>query len=253
MNAPARPRVLLVDDDAAIRRLVALTLEDLDIELLSCASVEQALPVLRAAPVRLLIVDLMMPGITGLELLQQLAADPALRGGARLAVYSAGLTAALRAQLAGLDVWRALDKPVSVQVLEALVVDALGLPAAEAAVPAPPPAEAPHLGAGEQRALAENFGGDLTLFTAFRASAWAQFDHDLAAGDRALAAGDLASLRRLAHSLKGVLLTLGHEAAAGQARQLEACAARGEAAACTALWRDLCAALRALRPESGHE
>lgn len=251
MGTPARPRVLLVDDDAAIRRLVALTLEDLEIELLTCPGVEQALGVLRAAPVRLLVVDLMMPGITGLELLQQLAADPALRGGARLAVYSAGLTATLRTQLAELGVWRALDKPVSVQALEALVVEALGLPAPAAAAPAPAQAGPPPLGPGEQAALAQNFGGDLGLFTAFRASAWAQFDHDLAAGDRALAAGDLAALRRLAHSLKGVLLTLGLEAAAGPARALEACAGRGDAAACAGLWHQLRTTLPRLRPEDG--
>jgi CheY-like chemotaxis protein len=249
MNGSARPRVLLVDDDAAIRRLVTLTLEDLDIELLTSASVEQALAVLRAAPVRLLIVDLMMPGITGLELLQQLQADPALRGGARLAVYSAGLTAATRAQLAELDVWRALDKPVSVRQLEALVVDALGLPAAGTSTPAPATAEPPLLSAGEQLALTNNFGGDLALFTAFRSTAWAQLDHDIGTGHRAMAAADLATLHRLAHSLKSVLLILGHEAAASQARQLEACAARGDTAAGTALWQGLCAALSGLRPE----
>jgi CheY-like chemotaxis protein len=244
--APARPRVVLVDDDASIRRLVALALEDLDIELLAVATVEQALAALRAGPARLIVTDLMMPGATGFDLLQRLAEEPALRAGARLAVYSAGLNAATRAQLAELDVWRALDKPVSVQLLEACVVEALGSPA-----PAPQPDSRPQAGGeplegGERNAVAELFGGDLALFLAFKAGAQAQFGADLAEGDRVSEAGELAALRRLAHSLKGVLMTLGHDAAAHHARRLELLAAAGDTTASRAAWADLRAALRPL-------
>jgi CheY-like chemotaxis protein len=244
--AGTRPRVVLVDDDASIRRLVALALEDLDIELLAVATVEQALTALRSGPARLIITDLMMPGATGFDLLQRLAEEPALRAGARLAVYSAGLNAATRAQLAELDVWRALDKPVSVQLLEDCVVDALGSPAPAPQPPSGPQAGADPLEGGERNAVAELFGGDLALFLAFKASAQAQFAIDLAEGDRVSAAAELGALRRLAHSLKGVLMTLGHATAADSARALEALAAAGDATASRAAWADLRAVLQPL-------
>lgn len=46
-------------------------------------------------------------------------------------------------------------------------------------------------------------------------------------------------MRRLAHSLKSVLLTLGHAPESALARQLEADAADGRAGASRAGWRQL--------------
>jgi CheY-like chemotaxis protein len=232
VNAP--PRVVLVDDDASIRRFVGLALEELPIELVLCASVAEARRALQAAPAALLITDLMMPGETGFELLQQLAEQPALRGPALLAVFSAGINAGTRERLAPLGVWRELDKPVSLAALEACVADAIGLAAA------PPGAtvqtSGDDLDAGERAAVDAAFGGDAALYRAFRDEARLQFSHDLAEGDRALAAADWPALRRLAHSLKSVLALLGDDAAAATARTLEVAAAVGDAAACRAQW-----------------
>jgi HPt (histidine-containing phosphotransfer) domain-containing protein len=65
------------------------------------------------------------------------------------------------------------------------------------------------------------FAGDHTLYAAYRDSCRRQFAIDRRAGDTALAAGDNAAVRRLAHSLKTVLQTLGHEDDGAVARQLE--------------------------------
>ena len=109
MSAGAAPaRVVLVDDDASIRRLVALALEDLPVELVACADAAQARQALRDAPAALLLTDLMMPGESGMALLQLLAADPGLRGPAQLAVFSAGVDEATQAALDALGVWRVL-------------------------------------------------------------------------------------------------------------------------------------------------
>ena len=69
--------------------------------LVACASVAEALAALREAPVQLLLTDLMMPGENGLDLLQHLVDEPALRGGALQVVFSAGLGAAAQERLAG--------------------------------------------------------------------------------------------------------------------------------------------------------
>lgn len=230
------PRVVLVDDDASIRRLVALALEDEPVELVSCASVAEALQALRAAPARLVITDLMMPGVSGFDLLEQLAADPALRGGARLAVFSAGLGTEVQKRLAALPVWRQIGKPVSVVALLEAVGEALADGEADGAQTGPAaPAEA----GGEAAAIAEFFAGDAALFHAFRDGCRVQFRSDLAQADAAWAARDASALRHLAHSLKSVLLTLGEPAASAAARALEQAMAQGDWAAAAEPWARL--------------
>ncbi len=236
-GAARRPRVVLVDDDRPIRQLVALALEELPIELVLCADAAEARVALAAGPVALLITDLMMPGESGLALLTALAADPALRGPARLAVFSAGLGPAVRAQLAELDVWRLLDKPVSMAALEQCVAEALALapmppPRPE---PAAPPAGGEPLDAAEHAAVARAFGGDLALFLAFRRQARQQFADDQRVLAAALAAGDWPALRRTAHSLKGVLALLGDDPGQALASRLEKAASTGDGAGCHGL------------------
>ena len=243
----ARPRVLVVEDDAAMRKLVALVLEVLDIELQLCANGAEALAALRLAPVQVLITDLMMPGVSGHDLLQALADMPALRGAARVVVFSAGLDAdaAARARLMRLGAWRLLDKPVSVQALEACVREALA-PCSPKAVGMDPPASARSTGcavvdaaAAEQAAIEKFFAGQPTLFDFYRAACLGQFADDVQVGDQALRAKDGPAMRRLAHNLNSVLRMLGRETAALQAQQLDEAAVRGDWNAVAEGWRSL--------------
>jgi CheY-like chemotaxis protein len=231
--------VVLVDDDATIRRFVGLVLEDLAVDFVPCADAAAARAALREGPAALLITDLMMPGEDGFSLLASLQADPALRGPARLAVFSAGLNAQTRARLQGLDIWRELGKPVSAAALEACVAEAAGLAETAAPALAPGPGSAPGLNPAEQQAVAEQFGGDLALYLAFRAQARRQFAADRLALARALVAQDWPATHRQAHSLKGALATLGDEPGAHHARTLEACAARHDADASRDAWSAL--------------
>lgn len=244
-----RPRVLLVDDDPSIRRFVALALEELEVDLVEAAGVAAARQALLGGPFDLIITDLMMPGETGLDLLQHLADHPAQRGAARVAVFSAGLTAAMQAQLDSFDVWRQLSKPISLTALEDCVREAVdaAASAAPSAVPAAAGAgaESESLSADEQAAIERHFGGERALFIAFRASCRAQFAADLRSGDAAVAGGDAPALRRLAHSLKSVLSTLGHPGAGATARSLEDAAAVADWASATPLWQQLRAHLAA--------
>lgn len=240
-RAAGRPRVLLVDDDASIRRFVALALEDMAVELVEAEGVPQAREALAGAPFQLIITDLMMPGETGFDLLQHLADHPDQRAGARLAVFSAGIRAETQRRLDALGVWRRLSKPTSLSELEQCVRDAVGAEAAPADAPAPQDDDG--LSDAERAALAQHFGGDRALFLAYRSSCLAQFAHDQRAGDAVLASRDAAALRRLAHSLKSVLATLGLASASAVARQLEDCAARADWDASIPLWHTLSASL----------
>jgi CheY-like chemotaxis protein len=220
-------RVVLVDDDVSIRRLVTMALAELPIELVVCASGAEALEALRLAPAQLLITDLMMPGMSGFELLQRLAAEPSLRGSARLAVFSAGLNAEAQAQLAGLGVWREISKPVSVLALAATVEEALAEGTAPQAPvgPAPEAAAADATPSDEAQAIRTHFAGNAELFHAFKAGCLLQFHEDLHQLQAALDRRDAGALQRLGHSLKSVLRTLGFAQAASHARALEVAAA----------------------------
>lgn len=249
MSTAGRPRVLLVEDDPSLQRFVQLALEDFEIELLAVSSVDAGLAELARAPAALVLTDLMLPDRSGFELIETLAAQPALRAGARVAVFSAGLTPATRARLERSEVWRLLSKPCGLAELEACVRDALagagackegGEPVATAAH------DRPSLPNGQAAAIAEHFGGNAALYHAFRASCLHQFQADLAEGDRALAAGDAPALRRLAHSLKSVLLSLGHAEAAAHALALDEACEPNDWPAMAALWPQLRAALRQL-------
>lgn len=230
-----KTKVLLVEDDVSIRRFVAMALEELPVELVEATSLAEGEAALAAGPPLLLLCDLMLPDGSGISLLQALAADPARRGGTRLVAFSAGISAARREQLLELGVDEVLAKPVSLDALEACVQRALAQPGRAAAAPA-----------GEDP-VARFFGGNRALYATYRASCLLQFPHDIAEGDAALAARHFDALRRLAHSLKSVLLTLGHDDAHRQAAALEAMAATADGARVPAAWAALRAQLAALR------
>jgi len=237
MKPPARPRIVCVDGDAAFRRFVGLTLEDLPVEVLTCADAVAARDALRQGPAALLITDLMMPGESGFDLLASLAADPSLRGGALLAVFSTGLDAATRACLECLDVWRELDKPVSAQSLRDCIAQAVAGP------PNPPrPAAAAstaHFSDAERQTIRDLFGGDAGLFAAFLDLAFKQFVLDRQALAAAVQAADWPAVHRQAHSLKGALATLGDAAGGALAHTLENAAATPDMAACRQAWQAL--------------
>jgi len=233
-----RPSLLLVEDDPAIQHLVRLALEDLALELKICGCLAEAWQLLEQAPVQMLITDLMLPDGSGLDLVRALVESPRLRGEAILVVFSAGLSAELRQQLAALGVWRMLNKPCSVLELEACVAEGLALGQISATSPRPAGAPAA-LTPAQAAAVAAHFAGDQALYQAFRDACLGQFQADRDQGDLACSQRDAPGLRRLAHSLKSVLLTLGHEPESRLARQLEDSAEQADWAQALPLWQAL--------------
>jgi cyclic di-GMP phosphodiesterase len=70
-------RLLLVDDDAALRALLRTTFEVVDIEVEEAESGASALAAIRDRPPDALVLDVRMPGMSGIELCRRLKADPA--------------------------------------------------------------------------------------------------------------------------------------------------------------------------------
>ena len=118
-----RPRVLLVDDDASIRRFVALALEELEVDLVEVPGVAPAREALAAGRFDLIITDLMMPGETrGLDLCLALKVEPMLAATRVIMLSARGTHADREAGLrAGADAY--LVKPFSPMQLLALVDD----------------------------------------------------------------------------------------------------------------------------------
>ncbi|MFN7927360.1 MAG: response regulator [Blastocatellia bacterium] len=71
-------KVLLVDDDDAFRAVTAIALESEGCEVQEAANGLAALEALQAAPPDVIISDLDMPGLNGLELCRSVRANPGL-------------------------------------------------------------------------------------------------------------------------------------------------------------------------------
>ena len=114
------PTILVVDDEPPILELVRYTLEDEQIRVLEAADGVQALEVAHAARPDLILLDVMMPRLDGLEVCRRLRADTAL-GGTRIVMLTAAGQDADRAR--GLDAGADdyLTKPFSPLALFTLV------------------------------------------------------------------------------------------------------------------------------------
>lgn len=116
--------VLLCDDEEALRQLVRATLDNGRYEILEAADGDESLELARRLRPNLLVLDMMMPGRSGLDVLRELRADQGL---ARTPVIM--LTA--RAQLADREAAAAagaeryLAKPFSPLALISMVEELL--------------------------------------------------------------------------------------------------------------------------------
>jgi CheY-like chemotaxis protein len=118
-------RVLIVDDQAATVDLIGATLRILGHEPISTYNGEQALKVSTQDPPDIILLDMMMPGIDGLETLRRLRRTPGLEE-IPVIVVSAGQEFDLedRIQEAGGAVL--LPKPISMDQLELKIDACLG-------------------------------------------------------------------------------------------------------------------------------
>jgi two-component system alkaline phosphatase synthesis response regulator PhoP len=75
MTGRSRPLVLVVDDDPVVRRVVRMVLEADDFDVVEASDGPQALQALESGAPRLMILDVMMPGMDGIEVLHHVDHD----------------------------------------------------------------------------------------------------------------------------------------------------------------------------------
>ena len=114
-----RPRLLVIDDEPMLLRLMAQALER-SWKVTPCANGEQALELLREQPFDAVLCDLMMPGLTGMELATRLATThPGLRD--RMVFMTGGaITPEAEAFVAHPGVV-SVSKPMDLKALDALL------------------------------------------------------------------------------------------------------------------------------------
>jgi len=114
------PTVLIVDDEPAILELVRFTLEDDQVRVLEAADGLAALDIARAERPALILLDVRMPHLDGVEVCRRLRAEATL-GPTRIVMLTAADQEADRARglAAGADQY--LSKPFSPLALLALV------------------------------------------------------------------------------------------------------------------------------------
>lgn len=118
--AMAKPTILVVDDEEDIRELVELNLRREGYHVLTCETGEQALDRVSSGTPDVVVLDLMLPGIDGLEVCKRLRADPKTRQIAVIMLTAKGEEADIVAGLElGADDY--VTKPFSGKVLVARV------------------------------------------------------------------------------------------------------------------------------------
>ena len=115
-----RAAVLVVDDDASIRRMMIAALKrSNDYEFLEAGNGREALDLMRSQRPNAVVLDLMMPVMSGFDVLQERAGDPELR---RIPVIVVSANRAPEiATAVDKGICAFLPKPFDINVLNALV------------------------------------------------------------------------------------------------------------------------------------
>ena len=66
------PSIMVIDDDPHILSLLDIYLSKKGVKTVTCSSAKEALNILRSSQIKLALVDICMPGMTGVELLQHI-------------------------------------------------------------------------------------------------------------------------------------------------------------------------------------
>ncbi|MDX1647434.1 MAG: response regulator [Longimicrobiales bacterium] len=75
-SKPGSKRILVVDDEPHIRRVLTAVLEERGFEVVLASDGTEGMDELEARDADLVILDLMMPGASGLEILSRIRSDP---------------------------------------------------------------------------------------------------------------------------------------------------------------------------------
>jgi two-component system cell cycle response regulator DivK len=115
--------ILIIDDDLCSRKLARDVLSHVGYAILEAANAEDGLALASSERPGLVLMDVQLPGMSGVEALGRLRADPVTTGIPVIAVTALAMTADRdRLAAAGFDAY--LEKPLDVRELPAVVAAA---------------------------------------------------------------------------------------------------------------------------------
>jgi two-component system, OmpR family, phosphate regulon response regulator PhoB len=118
-------KLLIVDDEQGIRSLVRMTLESADFQILEAGDATEALELAHEHRPQLILLDVMLPDMSGLDVCRRLKKDPALAATAIVMLTAkAQSTDVSEAEQAGTDGY--FTKPFSPIALTRKVEEILG-------------------------------------------------------------------------------------------------------------------------------
>ena len=113
-------RVLIVDDNATNRKLIAYLMVANGYEVETAADADAAVAAIRASTPRIILMDLQLPGVDGLELTRRLKADPSTNEITIIAVTAYAMKAdEEKARAAGCDDY--VTKPIDTRTLPQVI------------------------------------------------------------------------------------------------------------------------------------
>jgi two-component system cell cycle response regulator DivK len=116
--------ILIIDDNPVNLKLLRITLTVAGYDVHTAIDAEQAVSVLASFRPRLILMDIQLPGMDGLELTRRLKADPATRDAVVLAVTAYAMKGdEQRALAAGCDGY--MSKPIDTRTLATTVARSL--------------------------------------------------------------------------------------------------------------------------------
>ncbi len=117
-------KVLVVDDDPTILRMVSTSLGKRNYEVITAVDGDSALVEARAHAPALVVLDVMMPGMSGWEVARELRRDPATKNIKIIMLTAIGKDInEMTSPLYGADAY--LDKPFEFRELESTIADLL--------------------------------------------------------------------------------------------------------------------------------
>jgi CheY-like chemotaxis protein len=122
------PNILLVEDDPEHRRLIPLLLKTLPYPIVGVKNAARALEFLEKETPPLILLDIAMPGMNGLELLRIIRENPRLAA-TKVIIVTAVANKIHPADIAGVD--RVIKKPFQARDLETAILEVMSTPTQE--------------------------------------------------------------------------------------------------------------------------
>jgi CheY-like chemotaxis protein len=127
MDLPLKRCVLIVDDDPSIRLLLVTFLRRKGYQMLEAHNGREALAAMRASNPDLVVMDLVMPEVSGWDVLGERATDPSLQR-IPMIVVSASNTRKVTADVLDKRVYAVIAKPFDLDALLTTVANCLEHP-----------------------------------------------------------------------------------------------------------------------------